>query len=195
LSLEEAINRLADEVETNNKLLKLSLEQRAELTAKIDGKKADADGDAEPRRGRGRPKSKKDEDQDPPEESQAERLERQEAEIAAAEKAKGEPADDDDDDRAARRRRREAEAEDDKKPAPKKGKEKPPTVDEVRAAFGEFMNVEDEELRAKRKDFVLDMFDHLEVKKAVEIVEEQRAQAIEWLKMRLGGAKNAEFPF
>lgn len=80
-------------------------------------------------------------------------------------------------------------AEKAEKSAAKPAKGKAPSEADVRKAFGEFMSVEDEDDREKRKEFVVAILDHLGVNKATEIAEGDRKKAIDWLAQKEDGKK------
>lgn len=69
------------------------------------------------------------------------------------------------------------------------------TDKDIRKAFGDFMNFGDEEdpddveVRDEREDFVLAMFDHLGVKTAIAIEQEDRKAALYWLDRKAKGKK------
>lgn len=92
-------------------------------------------------------------------------------------------------DKAAKEDKPAAKTEKTEKPSAKGGKPKKLTEEDVRKAFGAYLSVEDKEERADRKAFVVEMLDHLKAEKATEIAEEDREQALQWLKDKEAGKK------
>lgn len=66
------------------------------------------------------------------------------------------------------------------KPSSKKSKKSDdvPSVDDIRKVFGDFMRVDDEEDREKRKTYVKNVLKEYGVKRATDLAEEDRADAI-----------------
>jgi hypothetical protein len=57
----------------------------------------------------------------------------------------------------------------------------PMTIEAFRAEAGKFMSVEDEAVKATRKEFIRSINDHLGVAKVVEVKDSERGQVIAWL--------------
>jgi hypothetical protein len=66
---------------------------------------------------------------------------------------------------------------------------KAPTVEDVHEVFSEFLGIDDQDERAKRKTFVKAILNELGAEKATLIPEESRAKAIQWVKDKLAGKK------
>lgn len=179
MSLETAIAELKESLDRNSDLLEQNIKGRGEAIAAAE-KLADKPA------GRGRPRKTA-----APTSEEAPREERDEGRSSRA-------RDRGDDDRGSRDRDCRDDRDDrggrsrDKEEAPR-GRGRPSknkdeiTDDDLRAAFGAFMDVEDEKTRDDRKEFVLDMFDVLKVQSSIAIDQRDRADAIRYLDEELDG--------
>ena len=72
-------------------------------------------------------------------------------------------------------------------PAPAPAPAGPPTLDDVRAAFGAYLGVDDPTEKESRKATMVKILAKFGVGKATEIAEKDRAQAITWAKTLTAG--------
>lgn len=176
MSIEKTLERLAEAVEENNALLKKDIATRSaalDAATKLTGAKPKAKAEVED----------EDDEEDEP---------RKPAPKAAKEPAKkpAKPAveededDEDEEETSSSKAAKKPASKPAAKPAPKK-KKGAPTNDDVRAAFGDYLDIDDGDERDERKAFVLGVVKRLGAERVGEISEENRQQALDWLNAKI----------